>query len=297
MSLMKHYFIPTKDNNFAPKLLHHRKLHWYGFFAVSLKIALTLVLFAIYPSQAYFSSLTADKIVELVNQERTKNSLPPLSKSDTLGQAAGLKAEDMIAKNYFAHYAADGTTPWDFFKKVGYQYTYAGENLGMGFSDAESLVAAWMNSPKHRKNILNQAYREIGIAIKTGKIDDGPTTLAVQMFGTSFLSPDGAVLPSAETPTISPGHELVSGAERVVELKKGPKKWWETLFEKTNQIFTLAILGLIILLLLKIFVRIEIQHTSIIAHTIFVIFLFGALLLMHAHFLEQTLRNPLLSIL
>jgi len=52
---MKHYFIPTKENNYAPKLLHHRKLHWYGFFAVSLKIALTLVLFAVYPSQAYFS--------------------------------------------------------------------------------------------------------------------------------------------------------------------------------------------------------------------------------------------------
>lgn len=294
---MKHYFIPTKENNYAPKLLHHRKLHWYGFFAVGLKIALTLVLFSIYPSQAYFSSLTADKIVELVNQERTKNNLPLLSKSEALGQAASLKADDMIAKNYFTHYAPDGTTPWDFFKNVGYQYTYAGENLGMGFSDAESLVRAWINSPKHKKNILNPAYREIGIAIKTGAIDDGPTTLAVQMFGASFLSPDGSIVPSIGTPEVTPGQELVSGAERVVELKKGPKKWWEILFEKTNQIFTLAILGLIILLLLKIFIRIEIQRTSIIAHAIFVIFLFGALLFMHAHFLEQALRNPLLSIL
>lgn len=294
---MKHYFIPTKENHYAPKLLHHRKLHWYGFFAVSLKIVLTLALFAVYPSQAYFSSITSEKIVQLVNEERTKNNLPPLGQSADLAQAASLKAEDMIAKNYFAHYAADGTTPWDFFKKVGYQYTYAGENLGMGFSDAESLVKAWMASPKHKKNILNPAYREIGVAIQTGAIDDGPTTLAVQMFGTSFLSPNGTVLLSAETPTISPGQELVSGAERVVELKKGPKKWWEVLFEKTNQIFTLTILGLIILLLLKIFVRIEIQRTSIIAHTIFVIFLFGALLLINAHFLEQALRNPLISIL
>ena len=265
---MIHYFIPTKENNYAPKLLRHHRLHWYGFIGVSLKIVLTLALFAVYPSQAYFSSITSEKIIQLVNEERTKNNLPLLGQSSDLAEAASLKAEDMIAKKYFAHYAADGTTPWDFFKKVGYQYTYAGENLGMGFSDAESLVNAWMSSPKHKKNILNPAYREIGVAIQTGPIDDGPTTLAVQMFGTSFLSPNGTVLPSAETPTVSPGQELVSGAERVVELKKGPKKWWEALFEKTNQIYTLVILGLIILLLLKIFIKIEIQHTSIIAHAI-----------------------------
>ncbi|HLD00044.1 MAG TPA: CAP domain-containing protein [Patescibacteria group bacterium] len=294
---MKHYVVPTKENGYAPKLLHHHRLHWYGFFGVGLKIFITLVFFAVYPSQAFFSSITSDRIIQLVNEERVKASLTPLSRNGDLETAASLKAGDMLTKDYFAHYAPDGTSPWDFFRQVHYQYTYAGENLGMGFSDAESLVKAWMASPKHKKNIMNPAYREIGIAVKTGIIGKEGTTLAVQMFGTSFLSTGGVALPSPETPETSPGTEQVSGAERVVELKAGPQPWWGQLASKADQIYKLFILALIILLLLKIFIRIEIQHARIIVHAVFVIFLFGALLLLQTHFLEGTIRDQLISIL
>lgn len=294
---MKHYFIPTKENGHIPKLLYHNRLHWYGFFGVSLKIVTTLVLFTVFPSQAFFSSITSEHIIRLVNEERAKENLSALSKNSDLESAASLKAQDMFAKNYFAHYAPDGTSPWDFFRKVHYQYTYAGENLGMGFSDAESLVKAWMNSPKHRKNIMNPAYREIGISVQTGTIGDRDTTLAVQMFGTNFLSTGGAVLPEAGSQVTTPSSEAVSGAERVVTLSAGPKPWWAHIADKADQLYKLVILALIILLLLKIFVRVEIQHARIIVHAIFVIFLFGALLLLQTHFLEGTLRDQLISIL
>ncbi len=294
---MKHYFIPTKENGHIPKLLHHNRLHWYGFFGVTLKIVTTLILFSVYPSQAFFSSITSEHIIQLVNEERAKESLSPLTRNTDLESAASLKAQDMFTKDYFAHYAPDGTSPWDFFRKVHYQYTYAGENLGMGFSDAETLVKAWMNSPKHKKNIMNPAYREIGIAVATGKINKTGTTLAVQMFGTSFLTTGGAALPEAGSQVTTPSSEVVSGAERVVTLSAGPKPWWAHITDKTDQLYKLVILALIILLLLKIFIRVEIQHSRIIVHAVFVIFLFGALLLLQTHFLEGTLRDQLISIL
>ena len=66
----------------------------------------------------------------------------------------------MIAKNYWAHNAPDGASPWSFFKNVGYRYLYAGENLARDFGDSASVVNAWMNSPTHRDNLLSGRYRK-----------------------------------------------------------------------------------------------------------------------------------------
>ena len=68
----------------------------------------------------------------------------------------------MFSKNYWAHFAPDGSTsPWDFIHQSGYNYIFAGENLAKGFTDANSVVAAWMNSPSHRENILSNKYKDV----------------------------------------------------------------------------------------------------------------------------------------
>lgn len=124
-------------------------------------------------------SLTSDQIIKLVNQDRIEQGLSPLASNRQLSLAASSKAQDMIAKKYFAHISPDGTKPWQWMKSLGYNYIYAGENLATGFSDAQDLTDSWMSSPAHRANILSPFYSETGLAV----IQSNDTTYIVQFFG------------------------------------------------------------------------------------------------------------------
>ena len=133
---------------------------------------------------ALASEITPKAIMELVNISRKTYALPQLKENSKLDQAAKDKAWDMISRNYFSHTSPTGTTSWDWFDKNEYDYKYAGENLAMSFFSVEKEHQAWMDSPTHRKNILNPTYEEIGVAVSQGIIDGHMTTVAVQMFGT-----------------------------------------------------------------------------------------------------------------
>ena len=56
----------------------------------------------------------------------------------------------------------------------------AAENVAYGYSTGRRVVRAWMQSPGHRLNLLNPAYRQLGMAAR--KDDDGQW-YAVQVFG------------------------------------------------------------------------------------------------------------------
>ena len=53
----------------------------------------------------------------------------------------------------------------------------------MDFVAAEKMNDAWMASPTHRANIMNNKYTDIGIGIVRGVIDSHETTVVVQIFG------------------------------------------------------------------------------------------------------------------
>ncbi len=185
--LLRHYFVPHESNNWRAKSLHPRFLLLY-----------ILVLFFVqarssFPGVAgdvlgYATDISAQRLLELVNAERAKANVSPLSLSPELSEAATGKAGDMFAKNYWAHISPTGETPWAFITRAGYQYIYAGENLAKSFNTSEEVVAAWMNSPAHRANILKPEYREIGFAIQNGSLRGEQTTLVVQEFGTRTSS-------------------------------------------------------------------------------------------------------------
>jgi hypothetical protein len=94
----------------------------------------------------------------------------------------------MYARDYWAHVSPIGTQPWFFITESGYQYRYAGENLARDFSDPDSVVKAWMNSPSHKDNLLSDKYHDIGVAVVDGKLGGQETTLVVQMFGTKLAA-------------------------------------------------------------------------------------------------------------
>lgn len=138
-----------------------------------------------YVSSSQMSQINADELLKLTNGERQKKNLKPLSRSTKLDQAAELKLNDMVGKNYWDHVSPSGKSPWNFFSLVGYSYIYAGENLARDFYDVESLVNAWMNSKEHKENILSPNFTEVGFAVKKADFQGiKNTTLVVQELGT-----------------------------------------------------------------------------------------------------------------
>jgi uncharacterized protein YkwD len=89
----------------------------------------------------------------------------PLKWDDCLGKVAERKSKDMVERKYWSH--EDTLTgeieTWGWIIETCGQYEYAGENLTKGFTDNEKAHKTLMNSPKHRKNILNKNYKRIGV--------------------------------------------------------------------------------------------------------------------------------------
>lgn len=136
-----------------------------------------------------FADISTQQLLILTNQKRQENGLPALTINDNLSAAASNKASDMFGKNYWAHNAPDGTSPWVFIKGAGYNYIYAGENLARGFNNAPDVINAWMASPGHRKNMLSSNYQNVGFAVLPGKLSGEDTVLVVEMFGSTTYAP------------------------------------------------------------------------------------------------------------
>lgn len=131
-------------------------------------------------------NLSKDKVIEFTNKQRSENgNLSPLSENLKLDLSAEKKLKDMFDKQYFEHSSPSGVKVGNLGEEVGYEYILIGENLALGnFKDDKSLVDAWMASPGHRANILNEHYKDIGVAVGSGIFEGKNVWLAVQHFGT-----------------------------------------------------------------------------------------------------------------
>jgi len=162
------------------------------------------------PANLFFADITKVDLTTLLNSERQQLGLNVLQENQKLNQAAALKAQDMVAKDYFAHQSPQGITPWYWFSKVGYSYAYAGENLAVGFIDSPEVFNAWLNSPEHKANMVNPHYTDVGTAVLSGF--EGNSVVVVQLFGlpkavASVMPKPVAVAPSPApvapvTPTV-----------------------------------------------------------------------------------------------
>jgi len=116
------------------------------------------------------TDLSSDEqqMLDLVNRERAKKGVKPLTADSRLVKAARLKSQDMIDNDYFAHESAKYGTPSELVAAQGVSYHYVGENLAMS-GTVEQAHRGLMGSPGHRQNILNPKYSRIGIGIIKGK--------------------------------------------------------------------------------------------------------------------------------
>lgn len=147
------------------------------------------ILFSLYfPVNAQAKEINLENVVLLVNQSRESEGLSPLLINPDLSKIAGDKAQDMTKNHYFAHTSPEGVTPWFWFSENKYSYKYAGENLAINYDSAEEEHEAWMNSPTHKKNILNPNFTEIGIATANGIIEGKKSQITVQVFASPQIS-------------------------------------------------------------------------------------------------------------
>ena len=122
------------------------------------------------PVEKFVISQAEKEVLDLTNQERTKEKLTPLKPHPLLFKAARDHTQNMAKQEKLDH-VLDGVKPDERTAKVGYKSGWIGENIaaGQGFLPRE-VIKTWMESEGHRKNILTPEYVYIGIgAVRNAK--------------------------------------------------------------------------------------------------------------------------------
>jgi uncharacterized protein YkwD len=110
-----------------------------------------------------------DEILRLVNDERQQAGLTPLAHDQTLEDQATQYACELIHYDFFAHVnPVTGSELRDRAAEFGYDYYVIGENLAAGQATPIEAMTAWMGSARHRDNILNPDFTELGVGIRVG---------------------------------------------------------------------------------------------------------------------------------
>jgi len=302
-----YYFIPHFENQFQPYFLRPKIIILIFVSIIALENLFFITGYYLIPSSNFLANLISQSIVNLTNVNRLNSSLSQLKINPLLSQAAQLKANDMAQKGYFSHNSPENITPWDWFKKVGYDYLYAGENLAINFTDSEEVVNAWLNSESHRQNILNPNFTEIGIGIAKGNYQNQPAIFIVQMFGTpkkiaplsssklettpSKQIPTENIAsksPAIPTPQFTPISQTQPTPSKIMALNPtleasltqvGYKTLVYPFLQKIisnpkatiNKILMILAIIILLALILKIFIRIKIQYPLLIANGILVL--------------------------
>lgn len=103
----------------------------------------------------------AEQVVELVNEERAKEGLAPLTIDKKVQAAAQIRAVE--SKTSFSHTRPNGSSFATALKEQGVTYRRSGENIAWGQRTPKEVVNAWMNSSGHRANIMNKNFTKIGV--------------------------------------------------------------------------------------------------------------------------------------
>lgn len=202
---LRDFLLPTPANDHSPHILQKMAIVGMAGLVLLSFMAVNLQSLLWQSSNWLVGAVLPATVVDLTNKERTDLTIVSLVRNPVLDEAARLKAEDMAKNHYFAHYSPKGVSPWYWFDKVSYNYAHAGENLAIHFTDSEALVEAWMKSPAHKANIVDQKFTEIGVGTAKGKFDGYETVFVVQLFGTP-----GVIKPVTEIPVVSTKSETNS---------------------------------------------------------------------------------------
>ena len=201
---VKKIFVPCEENGFKSTILASNFLTYFLVGLIILKLASFGFLME-FSKTGLFAEVSRTALVEMLNTQRQEEGIGILTQNEELNQAAMLKAQHMLSEDYFSHNSPSGISPWFWFKTAGYDYNYAGENLGIGFLDSGEIHQAWNDSSLHKENLLNPNYKEIGIAILRGNLNGEENTVVVQLFGAQKASQGQLVALAEDTQQVVEG--------------------------------------------------------------------------------------------
>jgi uncharacterized protein YkwD/uncharacterized membrane protein required for colicin V production len=112
-------------------------------------------------------SAAEQRMLQLVNQERTQRGLVALRMDETLLHVARQHSREMLQQHYFAHDSPDLGSPFERMLAAGIRYRIAGENIALA-PNVERAHSGLMNSPEHKENILRPEFRKVGIGVING---------------------------------------------------------------------------------------------------------------------------------
>lgn len=107
------------------------------------------------------------KILKLTNKRRAKHGCVALKANKPLQRAARKHTKKMANADELSHQLAGEKTISGRAEEAGYgkNWRLLAENVAFGYTSPKTVVAAWMKSPGHRRNILNCAYRDLGVSV------------------------------------------------------------------------------------------------------------------------------------
>jgi uncharacterized protein YkwD len=134
--------------------------------------------------------------VNLINNYRAQNGKAPLALNTDLNEAADWMSNDMGVHSYFEHIDSLGRNPTERMCHFGYCYdTWKGENISAGFATAAEVFNAWKLSPKHNENMLQPAYKVMGV---------GRIYVSGSIYGWYWTNDFAGYLPASGQPTATP---------------------------------------------------------------------------------------------
>ena len=162
----------------------------------------------------------ASEVLRLTNIERAKEGAQPLKYNKTLQDAAMIRAKEIYVK--FSHERPNGTSYKTILGCVN------GENIAMGYGDAESVVEGWMNSSGHKVTMLDNRYQYLGVGFYES---DNGNYYWVQDFSTGNPDASGSIVFNANGGLINgkSSYTISGSAGSQVWLYDAPEQ-----FEVTN---------------------------------------------------------------
>jgi uncharacterized protein YkwD len=146
------------------------------------------------PAAAETISPFEERLLQLINSTRAEHGLGPVALDEQLSDIARSHSLDMTEGGYFSHLSPSTGSPGDRLRRAGVSFRLSGENIAFD-RNVEAAHQALMESPSHRRNILDPEFTHVGL----GVVSSGSSVLVTE----HFVRPGPGFVATAHVPGVA----------------------------------------------------------------------------------------------